>query len=614
MKNLNLGRNSLAVYAALAITFLMIPIVYTIAFSFNDSGRSNASWVGFTFDKWLNVCADQGVCAAVSNSILVGVVSTVLATAIGTAAGLLPAQAFGSASVPTASIQTTLGKVRGLREGAISAFRGIPYGADTGGLRRFLPPVKPEAWGGSRDCFTFGHRAPQSSVSPGRIPPGADMAKLSAMMAAFKDGQVATGNESEDCLVLNVFTPDASTATKRPVLFWLHGGGFAMGSAGEPVYEGGVLAQRGDVVVVTINHRLGAPGYLYLGGFDPAFRHSGTAGQLDQILALEWVRDNIAQFGGDPGNVTIFGESGGGAKVSTLLAMPAAQGLFHKAIIQSGPSLKAISANDATDFAARALKVLDIAPDNARAVQQVPLDVLMKAALDAQAQMPPGGAMRVLAPVVDGVDLPNDPFDPAAPETARKVPVMIGSTKDEATLFSIADPKFGTMTEDDAKARFAMMLKGKGEKAFGFYRAQRPKEGPTWLVTSMMTESGTWINSIRLAERKLAQGAAPVFMYRLDYETPIFGGVLRAPHGLDTPMVFGHAQEFARMLGTGPVPQRISGQMMDAWIAFARTGNPSTRALAWPAYDTAKRSTMIFAGQSHVTGDPDKPMREFWAS
>ena len=528
------------------------------------------------------------------------------------AAGLLPGQVAAKPPLPTPVVGTTLGKLRGLREGAISAFRGIPYGADTSGARRFLPPVPAPVWQGVRDCFAFGHRPPQGGLGPGRIPPGADPKRLEAITHAFKEGQTGSGNESEDCLVLNVFTPDASPRAKRPVMFWLHGGGFAMGSGGEPVYEGGVLAARGDVVVVTINHRLNAPGYLYLGALHPDFAASGNAGQLDQVLALQWVRDNIAGFGGDPGNITIFGESGGGAKVSTLLAMPAAKGLFHKAIIQSGPSLKAIPASEAAAFAELVLKALEIAPGDVHRIQQVPLAVLQAAVIKAQEQY--GFGRRALAPVMDGGALPAHPFDPAAAQAVVPgVPVVIGSTKDEATLFSIADPKFGTMTMEDAAARFRMAQRERGDAALAFYRAQRPDEKPTWLYTSMATESGTWINSIRLAERKAAQGGAPVFMYRLDYATPIFDGLLRAPHGLDTPMVFGHAREFARMLGAGPVPQRISAQMMDAWIAFARHGNPSTRALPWPAYAPASRQTMIFDAKSRTVSDPDRPFREFWS-
>jgi para-nitrobenzyl esterase len=526
-------------------------------------------------------------------------------------AAALPGRLLSQTPTPSGVVDTSSGKVRGLREGHITAFRGIPYGADTAG-RRFLPPLPPKPWSGVKECFVFGHRAPQGSTGPGRIPPGANMQLVDAMSVAFKTGQVGTGNESEDCLVLNVFTPDASPKKKRPVMFWLHGGGFSIGSAGEPVYEGGVLAARGDVVVVTINHRLYAPGYLYLGALHPDFALSGNAGQLDQILALQWVHENIAHFGGDPSNVTIFGESGGGQKVSTLLAMPGAGGLFHKAIIQSGAGLRMIEKADAAAYAEKLLAVLGTPPTDVHKLQTMPLDVIMRAAVEAEGQMGPGH--RTLSPVVDGQALPSHPFDPVAPEVSRRVPIIIGTNKDENTLFSIADPKFGTMTLEDAHDRFSTMLRGKGDAAFEFYTKLKPQEQPTYLVTSMGTHTGAWISSIRLSERKLAQNAASVHMYRLDYETPVLGGILRTPHGLDTPMVFGHAKEFARMLGDGPEPQRISEQMMDAWIAFARTGDPSTSKLAWPAYQTSSRETMIFAAKSHTAGDPDKAFREFWSA
>ena len=512
---------------------------------------------------------------------------------------------------PGAVIDTNRGKVRGLHEGTITAFRGIPYGADTGS-RRFLSPLPAKPWTGIKECYAFGHRAPQGSTGPGRIPPGADMQLVEAISVAFKTGQVGTGNESEDCLFLNVFTPEASSKVKRPVMFWLHGGGFSIGSAGEPVYEGGVLAARGDVVVVTINHRLYAPGYLYLGALHPDFALSGNAGQLDQILALQWVRDNIVHFGGDPHNVTIFGESGGGQKVSALLAMPDARGLFQKAIIESGPGLRMIEKADAAAFAEKLLAVLSIAPADVHKLQTLDLSEITRAAVEAERQLGPGH--RSMSPVVDGEALPSHPFDPVAPELSRRVPLIIGTNKDENTLFSIGDPKFGRMTLDDAHERFRTMLHDKGDAAFEFYCKLRPQELPTYLVTSMGTESGAWINSIRLSERKLAQNDASVHMYRLDYETPILGGILRTPHGLDTPMVFGHAREFARMLGEGPVPQRVSEQLMDAWTAFAHTGDPSTSRLAWPAYDTSRRETMIFAADSHVVADPEKPFREFWSA
>jgi para-nitrobenzyl esterase len=524
-------------------------------------------------------------------------------------AGSLPRRLLAAA--PTGVVETTLGKIRGLREGSVSAFRGIPYGGDTA-ARRFMAPVAAKPWPGVRDCTSFGHRAPQGSTGSGRIPPGADMARIGMITAAFKQGQVATGNESEDCLVLNVFTPDASPTHKRPVMFWLHGGGFSIGSAGEPVYEGGVLAARGDIVLVTINHRLYAPGYLYLGALHPDFADSGNAGQLDQVLALRWVRDNIARFGGDPGNVTIFGESGGGHKVSTLLAMPAARGLFHKAIIQSGAGLRGIERAEAAALADTLLGVLGVTPADVHKLQTLPVADIIKAAAEAEKQFGPG--KRTLSPVVDGGALPANPFDPAAPAMARDVPIVIGTNKDETTMFSIGDPLFGTMNADQARERFGTTLRDKGDAAFDFYRQRRPNDPPTYWMTSMTTDRGAWSDSIRLAERKAAQGGAPAYMYRLDWETPIFDGMLRSPHGIDTPMIFGHVDEFARILGTGPEPKRISGQMMDAWIAFARSGDPSRPGLAWPRYVPDKRDTMIFARQSHVVADPDKAVREYWSS
>ncbi len=527
-------------------------------------------------------------------------------------AGLASGTAWAREAEPSAVVDTTLGKVRGYREGAVDAYRGIPYGADTGGARRFLPPTAASSWTGVRDCFAYGHRAPQGSIGGG-IPPGVDPAVIGAVQN-FMKGQMASGFEGEDCLVLNVFAPNAASGKKRPVMFWLHGGGYVIGSANEAVYEGGALAQRGDVVVVTINHRLAAPGYLYLGHLDPDFARSGNNGQLDQILALQWVRDNIAAFGGDPGNVTIFGESGGGGKVQTLLAMPAAQGLFHKAIIQSGAGqIRGVPKADAADFSDRLLKVLQIAPGEIRKAQAVPVADLMKAAATVQGQL--GRGARGLGPVTDGVALPVDPFDPvAAPTVSPTIPLIVGTTKDEATLFNIVDPQFGKMTLDEAQGRFRSTLKDKGDEAFAFYRQQRPNEAGTWLFTSMVTESGVWINSIRIAERKAAQNGAPVFMYRLDYETPLFGGQLRAPHGLDTPMVFAHPKEFANMLGAGPDPETVSAAMVDAWTAFAHTGDPSTRGLAWPRYEPGRRDTMLFAPRSHVVSDPDGAIRAFWAT
>ncbi|MBU6268324.1 MAG: carboxylesterase/lipase family protein [Sphingomonadales bacterium] len=528
---------------------------------------------------------------------------TILAGAAGLAALAAPAVGRALVAVPTAPVTTGAGKVRGTRSAGTSTFLGIPYGADTAG-RRFLPPVPPAPWAGVRDCFALGHQAPQMDLGA-TTAPGANLGTpfVQKVMAAGKQG-VEVGNEGEDCLVLNVYTPDASPARKRPVMVWLHGGGFAMGSAGDPQYDGAALCRRGDVVVVGINHRLNALGYLYLGALHPDFADSGNAGQLDIVLALQWVRDNIALFGGDPGNVTIFGESGGGSKVSVMLAMPAARGLFHKAIIQSGPGLVMTGKDAASRHAEATLARLGIAPADVHQLQSLDHKVVIAAAAAAQA-----GLGRVMAPLVDGRALPRDPFQPDAPETARGIPLMIGTTRDESTLFMAADPLFGKMTEAQVRERAKRMAGAHGDALIDAFKQLRPHDAPFYWLTGLATAQGTWINSIRLAERKLAQNDA-VYMFRLDWTAPFEGGALKSPHGLDTPLAFDNPGARPLMNGPGPEPKIIAARMSQAWINFARTGNPSQPGLAWPGYDTALRRTMIFDVASRIVADPDAAVRQ----
>jgi para-nitrobenzyl esterase len=515
----------------------------------------------------------------------------------------------------TAAIETRTGKLRGRRIGGVSAFLGIPYGTDTS-THRFQPARAPAPWSGVRDCFAIGHQAPQmefnaAAVSGGNVNMNSDF--MRRLLTATRQG-MEVGNESEDCLVLNVYTPDASHRHKRPVMFWMHGGGFAIGSGGDPQYSGEPLARRGDVVVVTVNHRLNALGYLYLGALHEDFADSGNVGQLDLILALQWVHDNIAAFGGDPGNVMIFGQSGGGAKVSATLAMPPAHGLFHKAAIQSGPGLKMVERADAAEHAERTLAALGVAPADVHRLQTMEYSQIIQAAAAAQASASRGTAGRLLSPVVDGRSLPRHPFEPDAPAISRDIPLMIGTCKDEATLFMSADPMFGHATQEQARARFNAMLGDRGPAAFDVYKSLRPNDEPTYWLTSMSTGMGTWMNSIRLAERKLAQHSAAVYMYRLDWEPPFLDGVLKTPHGTEVPLVFDTVDARRLVLGTGPEPGQIAASMSQAWINFARGGNPSQRALAWPTYDIAARKTMIFNTTSHVVSDPDRPAREFWSA
>jgi para-nitrobenzyl esterase len=506
-------------------------------------------------------------------------------------------------------VETTAGKIIGRRSRGVSAFLGIPYGADTSTCR-FQEAGPPAPWSGLRGCAAYGAQAPQMEFGAAAVAgPGADLNSefVKQIITTFRAG-MEVGNESENCLVLNVYTPEALPLRKRPVMVWLHGGGFAIGSAGDPQYDGSALCRRGDVVVVTLNHRLNALGYLYLGALHDDFADSGNVGQLDILLALQWVRDNIAAFGGDAGNVTIFGQSGGGGKVSALLATPRARGLFHKAIIQSGPGVAMADKTKAAELAERTLASLGVARADVHRLQTLNYRVILDAASAAQRR----DDRRSLSPVVDGRTLPNDPFIPTAPEVSRDIPVIVGSTKDEATLFLSADPNFRNMTAEQARAHLVAMLGERGNAAFELYQGLRPTDPPTYWVTAAMTDRMTRMDSIRLAERKLAQRSAPVFMYRLDWQTPIFNGVMRSPHGLDVPLVFDNVDKKLGVLGTGPEPSQIAPVMSQAWINFARSGNPSQRNLAWPGYDTASRQTMIFDIASHVVSDPDGAARAFW--
>jgi para-nitrobenzyl esterase len=397
-------------------------------------------------------------------------------------------------------------------------------------------------------------------------------------------------------------------------MVWLHGGGFAYGSGSWPVYDGHNLAKKGDVVVVTVNHRLNVFGYLYLGELaGKAYDQSGNAGMLDLVAALEWVRDNVARFGGDPGNVTIFGESGGGAKVSTLMAMPAASGLFHKAIVESGPGLRSTTREGATATAKLVLEALAIAPTDAAALAGAPTEKVLAAAFAAAEKIPAGARFQALAPVVDGVVLDRHPFDPDAPALSAGVPLLIGWTKDEMTLFNASEPWWGTLGEEELAKSVIEIAGGetKGKALLAALRQLRPGYSPTYLRSSALTASRMFLGSVQQAERKAAQNKAPVYVYELVWETPIGNGVFKSPHTLEIPFVFANVDKAAVLVGAGEGPAALERQMSDAWLAFARTGNPNTAGLPeWPRYDAARRATMVFDTTSRVVDDPDRAIRE----
>ena len=504
-------------------------------------------------------------------------------------------------------VETASGKVRGRVHGGIHAFKGIPYGASTAGANRFQPPRPAAPWAGVRDALALGGRAPQWISAPTRRP---GMATLL--------GPVDTSPETEDCRSLHVWTPGLDRA-KRPVMVWLHGGAFHFGSANRAVTDGANLARRGDVVVVAVNHRLNILGHLDLSAIGgERYAHSGNAGVLDLVAALEWVRDNIGRFGGDPGNVTIFGESGGGGKVSVLLAMPAARGLFHRAIIQSGASVRVSTRERAAALAEAALQQLGVTRNSLDRLQTIPVDQLVAAITPARQVVGQPELPRLdrydFGPVVDGKDLPQQPCDPEPAAFSDDIPLLIGDTKDEATRFRADDDAVWdrTLSEAQLRERWSAVGHGEADRLFDLYRTRDPQGSPAELLIAALTHGQFWIRSILFAERKAARGRAPVYMYSLAWETPAFGGRLKAPHALDLPFVFDNT-DVAEATAGAPGARDLAAVTSAAWIAFARTGNPQTEALPdWPAYLADQRTVMVFDRECRTVTDPDRDARLLW--
>lgn len=499
--------------------------------------------------------------------------------------------------VRSETVATTNGPVSGYRDGGLRTFKGLRYAAPPVGSLRFWPPEPPSPWAEPVEALALGAPAIQVGTPPGEKTGGRSAGDPPA------PGQPGT---SEDCLFLNLWTPGLSGA--RPVMVWLHGGGFANGSGGAAMYDGAALARRGDVVTVTVNHRLNVFGYLNLADFG-GHPSSGVAGMLDIVAALRWVRDNISGFGGDPANVTIFGESGGGWKVSLLTAMPAAQGLFHKGIIQSGPGLRAMPRDQAKDLAGNLLGKLGVG--DAAGLTGIPVERIYAAAKDAAG----ADMVRGFTPCLDEVELPRHPFDPDAAPQSATIPLMIGTNKDEATLFLFGSPNFAQLTEDDVRRRAETVAPGKGNALVAALRERFPDYAPCHQVSAIQTLSMMWLNSVRLAERKAEQGAAPIYMYRMDWETPVARGLLRSPHALEIPLVFDNVEVARNFVGRGEAPEKMAELMAPAWLAFAHTGSPSTATLpAWPAYDTASRATMVFDLEPRLENDPLSDIRKLLMS
>ena len=524
-------------------------------------------------------------------------------------------------SDPKAVVETTAGKVRGLISDGVHIFRGVPYGDDTGGANRFMPPRPPQPWAGVRDTIEYGNMAPQS----GAAPVGAGMqsgARVTRTLFAPLNSQP----QSEDCLYLNIWTNAVNKSANRAVMVWLHGGGFTSGSGASTLYDGINLAKRDDVVVVTLNHRLGALGYLHLtelGGED--YQRSGMAGMLDLIRALEWVRDNIKAFGGDPKRVMIFGESGGGRKTSTMLGMPGAKGLFHRAVVHSGPGLRFTSTETANKRAHQLMQELGLQSNQFDKLLQLPFEKIIAAQDSADrkvaAQLPPDVTFFERygwAPVL-GPDLPHWPFDPNGPDESIDVPVIVGCNRFEMALFFTPNKNLDVIDEATLTAQVKGMVGDNAESLIAAYRKTHPNEDLRGILLLIASDDRYRMDSIKLAERKYAKAAtskkaAPVYMYRFDWETPVWDGLLRAPHALEIPFVFGNAQLSSAFTGGGPDAVALSAKMSEAWTSFAKTGNPNNKKLPeWKPYTSESRDTMLFNDECKLQSDPDSADRLAWS-
>jgi len=497
-----------------------------------------------------------------------------------------------AADAVSVTAATSAGSVRGLALGGVNVFKGIHYGATTAGKNRFMPPARPVAWTGTRDALAYGPTAPQTTGAGGTRGGGL--------------------TESEDCLVLNVFTPALGSGRGRPVMVWLHGGGFSTGSGSGAVLDGTSLAITSDVVVVTINHRLNVFGFTYLGAAAGSeFALSGGAGMLDIVLALEWVRDNIDRFGGDPNLVTIFGQSGGGRKVATLMSMPGAKGLFHRAIIESGAVLRLTTKDDGGQATELLLAELGLAKGQARELQNVPMAQLLAANAAVNAKLTlrePGQTAN--SPTVDGMAIPAHPWDPAGPALSAGIPLLIGYARTEETLYDRPTPEKLALDEAGLKLRAGTRIGGDPERVIEAFRKTYPAATPwdLWILIATEHPRGTY--SRELAKRKAAQAGAPAYFYRFDWETPEGGGHMRSPHTVEIGFVFNNINVVGPLIAKMPEAHALAAKVSASWATFARTGNPNTSGLPkWPAYSAASRDTMLFNDTSRVEQDPDRVAR-----
>jgi para-nitrobenzyl esterase len=522
-------------------------------------------------------------------------------------AGTLPIQAAESggpliqASTKTV-IETESGKVRGFINRGIWVFRGIPYAEPTSAANRFMPPVKAKPWPGVRSCLTYGPGCPSGiniNENGDNSPRGDEDNFLLYRTGGWQRG--------EDCLRLNVWSPGPNpSGRKRPVMVFMHGGGYVGGSGNDLLsYDGENLARNHDVVVVTHNHRLNVFGFLNLaeiGG--ERFANSGNVGMLDNTAVLEWVRDNIANFGGDPGNVMIFGQSGGGGKVSHLMAMPAAKGLFHRAGVESGATLRSGDPEAATKIAAALLEELNIPKSQFEKLQTVPTATLVTAQAATLRRINGGRTGGGWGPIVDGKVIPAHPFDPTAPAISQQVPLLIGTCLNEF-VNGVDNPEVDTLTKEELLKRVTQKYGDKSQSIVEAYRKEYPKESPFGLWAAI-SAAQVRQNAATQAERKAAQSGAPAYQYIYAWRTPVLDGRPGTFHSSEIAFVFDNAELCPRYSGGSIEGRKLSSAMGAAWAGFARNGKPGHSGLPdWPAYKADQRDTMIFNNSCAVKNDPE---------
>jgi para-nitrobenzyl esterase len=486
--------------------------------------------------------------------------------------------ALGCAATPAQAqiiARTRDGRVRGAREGRVLSFKGVRYGQAP---MRFARARPPGPWRGVRDAFALGPSSPQSGA--------------------------ADQPQNEDCFFLNVWTP--SLVGRRAVMVYIHGGAYSSGSASTPLLNGARLAERGDVVVVTLNHRLGPLGYAYLPFGGETLADSGNAGQLDLILALEWVRDNIAAFGGDADCVTLFGQSGGGAKIATLMAMPAAARLFHRAATMSGQQITVSGPLHATQRSETWLTALGLDASSAAGLHALALDPLLAAARASDPIL--GFGALYFGPVLDERSIHRHPFYPDAAPQSLSIPMLLGNTHDETRGLE-REPALQVLTWDELPARLArgMRVDIEPNMVVREYRRMFPAFSPSEVFFAATTAARSWRGQIIEAEER-ARAGAPAYVYQLDWRAPAEGGRYGAPHTLDIPLVFGTLEHSPFVGARSPDADAMSAQLMDSFVRFAKTGDPG-----WPPYSLERRETMIFDRTSRLDNDPRRGERELFA-